>query len=150
MSKFSTPSLRLSALLGTAILSMPTAAFAQTSPADSAYLNDLYGFLQSQDDLAYTMAAEHMGAEYNIWAAQTFCEAFTSGVSPENAFAAYADAAMSEAATQAAAYGMDLSDEVGYEVGYIVGLYGASVMNLGAAHYCPQYQPQVEQLLRSF
>lgn len=145
MSKFFAPSLRLSALLGTAILSMPTAAFAQTFSTDSAYLNDLYGFLQSQNDLAYTMATEYMDADYNIWAAQTFCEAFASGVSPENAFAAYADAAMSEAAIQAATQGIDLP----YEVGFTVGFYGGAVMMLGSAYYCPEYQPQVEQALRS-
>lgn len=141
MLKFRLLGLGLSALLGTAEIAMPTAAVAQTSSADSAYLNDLYSFLQGQDDITYTMATQALGSDYNIWVAQMFCETFAAGVSPENAFAIYNDAALS----QAASYGMGVPDEVAYAVG----LYGGAAMNLGAAHYCPQYQPRVQQALRS-
>ena len=136
MSKF----LALSALLGTAILSVPTAARAQSASDDSAYLNDLYSFLRSQDSLTYQIAAQELGGEYNVWAAQMFCQTLAAGVSPEQAFSAFSNAAMAEAAN----YG-----SVPDEVNYAIGLYGGTVMNLGAAYYCPQYQLRVEQALRS-
>ena len=40
-------------------------------------------------------------------------------------------------------------DIVTEEMAYAVGLYGGTVMNLGASHYCPEYQPDVQQALSS-
>ncbi len=87
------------------------------------------------------MATQAMAPEDSVWAAQTFCQTFSSGVSPADAYSAYTHAAVNQAST----YGEHFTEEVAYAIG----LYGGTVMNLGAAHYCPQYQPQVEQVLRS-
>lgn len=62
-------------------------------------------------------------------------------MSPAEAYSAYTTAAMNHAST----YGEYFTEEAAYAIC----LYGRAVMNLGAAHYCPQYQPQVEQALRS-
>ncbi len=132
---------KLSALIGAIALTLPTAAMAQTTAADSAYLNDLYSFLGTEDEITYSMATQAMAPEDNIWAAQMFCDTFASGVSPTDAYSAYTTAAIS----QASSYGEYFTEDVAYAIG----LYGGAVMNLGSAHYCPQYQPQVEQALRS-
>lgn len=133
---------RLGALLGAVVCSFPSAAIAQTSATDNAYLNDLYSFLQSQDGFTYTMATQSMSAEENVWAAQTFCEAFATGVDPKVAYEAYTTGAIS--------YGQSYYDEESVqELAYAIGLYGGAVMNLGSTHYCPQYNAQVQQALNS-
>jgi len=129
------------ALLGAVVCSLPMAAIAQTNSTDNAYLNDLYSFLQSEDSITYTMATQSMTPEDSVWAAQMFCETFASGVSPSDAYSVYTTAAIG----QGEAYGEYFTEEIAYAVG----LYGGAVMNLGAAHYCPQYQPQVQQALRA-
>ncbi|MEL7521864.1 MAG: hypothetical protein AAGJ80_09655 [Cyanobacteria bacterium J06553_1] len=132
---------KFSALLSAIAIALPTAAIAQTAPVDQQYLDDLYGFLQSQDPMTYAMATQAMSAEQNVWAAQMFCQTFSAGVSPSDAYSAYTTTAIS----QASSYGEDFTEEMAYAVG----LYGGAVMNLGSSHYCPQYQSQVEQALRS-
>ncbi|MEM6449600.1 MAG: hypothetical protein AAF703_04715 [Cyanobacteria bacterium P01_D01_bin.105] len=130
---------KLSALFSAVVCSLPMAAIAQTSSTDSAYLSDLYSFLQSEDNITYTMATQSMTPEDSVWAAQMFCNTFASGVTPEDAYEVYTTAAIG----QGEAYGGAFTEEIAYAVG----LYGGAVMNLGAAYYCPQYQPQVQQAL---
>lgn len=65
-------SFKLPALLGAIACALPTAAIAQTTSADSAYLDDLYSFLQREDTITYTMATQAMAPEDNVWAAQMF------------------------------------------------------------------------------
>ena len=130
---------KLPALLGAITCAIPAAAIAQTTSADGAYLDDLYSFLQREDAITYTMATQAMAPEDNVWAAQMFCQTFSSGVSPAEAYSVYTTAAINQAST----YGEYFTEEAAYAIG----LYGGAVMNLGAAHYCPQYQPQVEQAL---
>ncbi|NJM98187.1 MAG: DUF732 domain-containing protein [Phormidesmis sp. RL_2_1] len=132
---------RVFALLGAITLSSATAALGQTNSTDSEYLSGLYGFLRSQDAITYTLATREMTDEQNIWAAQSFCQAFASGVSPADVYSVFTSAAFSEASNQGTA--------ITEEIAYAIGLYGGSVMTLGATHYCPQYQPQVQQALRS-
>lgn len=132
---------KLGALLGAVVSAMPMAAIAQTNPADSAYLQDLYTFLEREDNTTYTMATQSMTPEDSVWAAQMFCDTFASGVSPADAYAVYTSAAIGQGQT----YGAHFTEEIAYAVG----LYGGAVMNLGSAHYCPQYQPQVQQALRA-
>lgn len=132
---------KFSALLAAALLVLPTAAAAQPTPTDQAYLDDLYRFLQTQDATTYSMATQTMSPEQNIWAAKTFCQTFSAGVSPSDAYAAY----LSRAIGSSALTESRLTDEMAYAVG----LYGGTVMNLGASYYCPQYQLQVEQALQS-
>lgn len=133
------------ALLGTAAVLLPTAfstaVSAQNSPADNDYLNNLYSFLQGQDEITYTMATSVLPAEYSVWAAQMFCQAFSTGAAPGELFEVYSDSALQQAEVQ----GTVLTDELAYSVG----LYGGAVMNIGAAHYCPEYQPQVQQALQA-
>ena len=132
------------ALVGAAAVALPTvmsgSAIAQSSPSDSAYLEDLYSFLQGQDEITYQMATTAMSAEDNVWAAQMFCQSFEMGASPSEMFAVYSSAA----AEEANAHG-GLTDEMAYAVG----LYGGAVMNVGAAHYCPHHQAQVQQALQA-
>lgn len=130
---------KLGALLSAVVCSLPMAAIAQSNSTDSAYLNDLYRFLQSEDSITYTMATQAMTPEDSVWAAQMFCDTFASGVAPADAYSVYTSAALGQGQTR--------SDYFTEEVAYAVGLYGGAVMNLGAAHYCPQYQPQVQQAL---
>jgi len=138
---------KFSALLGAIALSFSAlsvttpAANAQTSNSDSAYLEQLYSFLESEDDITYVMATQSMTAEANVWAAHMFCRTFEAGVNPADAFSVYTSSAISQATSQ----GVNITEEMAYAVG----LYGGAVMNLGSAHYCPQYQPQVEQALQS-
>lgn len=136
---------KLSALLGAIACALPTAAIAQTSSADDAYLNDLYSFLQSEDTIPYTIAyvtaTQFMTPEDSILVAQTFCQTFASGVSPAAAYSVYIDAAISGASS----YGEYFTEDVAYAIG----LYSGAMMDLGAAYYCPEYQPQVEEALRS-
>lgn len=133
--------LKLGALLSAVVCSLPMAAIAQTSSTDNAYISDLYRFLQSEDNITYTMATRSMTPEDSVWAAKMFCDTFASGVSPADAYAVYTSAAIGQGET----YGEQFTEEIAYAVG----LYGGAVMNLGSAHYCPQYQPQVQQALRS-
>lgn len=119
----------------------PAAAQAQISTADNVYLSELYTFLESQDAVTHAMATEAMSPEDSIWAAQMFCRTFDAGVSPADAFSVYTSSAISQATSQ----GVELTEEMAYAVG----LYGGAVMNLGAAHYCPDYQPDVEEALQS-
>ncbi|MEL6491841.1 MAG: hypothetical protein AAFV85_16330 [Cyanobacteria bacterium J06634_6] len=118
-------------------------AFGQASPStDSSYINHLYSFLESTDNLTYVMATESMTERDSIQAAQMFCNTFESGVDPADAFSAYTSTAI----RQATAMGAEMTEEMAYAVG----LYGGAVMNLGTAYYCPEYQSQVEQALQSF
>lgn len=133
--------LKITALVGAIACLLPTVALAQSNNADSAYINDLFSFLKREDAMTYNMASKAMSPEDSVWAARMFCQAFSSGASPANVYSAYTEAAIGEAAT----YGEAFNEEVAYSIG----LYGGAVMNLGSAHYCPQYQPQVEQALRS-
>ena len=132
------------ALLGAAAVLLPTAlstaASAQTD-ADNDYLNNLYSFLQGQDETTYMMATSAMTPAESVWAAQMFCQTFSSGIAPSDVFAVYTSSAIQQAESQ----GVALTDEMAYSVG----LYGGAVMNIGAAHYCPQYQPQVQQALQA-
>ena len=132
------------ALLGATAVLIPaafsTAAAAQTDP-NGDYLNNLFSFLQSQDATTYEMATSAMTPAQNVWAAQMFCQTFSAGIAPSEVFAIYTASAIQEAETR----GVALTDEMAYSVG----LYGGAVMNIGAAHYCPQYQPQVQQALQS-
>lgn len=130
---------KLSALLGAIACILPTAAIAQTTPSDSAYLDDLYSYLEGADSITYTMATQAMSPEDSVWAAQMFCQTFDSGVAPADAYSVYTNAAVGQAST----YGSNFTEEVAYAVG----LYGEAVMNLGSTHYCPQYKAQVEQAL---
>lgn len=140
-----------SALLGAIALSIPATALVATdavaqfsvaqSSSDSVYLNQLYSFLQSEDPITHAMATQAMSPEDSVWAAQMFCRTFAAGVSPADAFSVYTSSAISEATSQ----GVNMTEEMAYAVG----LYGGAVMNLGSAHYCPQYQPAVEQALQS-
>lgn len=143
---------KLSALLsaiiigsGTTLLLLhttPTAAQSNQSATDSAYLTELYSFLESRDAATHTMATQSMSAEDSVWAAQMFCRTFESGVNPADAFIAYTSSAIN----QAVARGANMTEEMAFAVG----LYGGAVMNVGSAYYCPQYQPQVEQTFQSF
>ncbi|MEM6599240.1 MAG: hypothetical protein AAF635_13950 [Cyanobacteria bacterium P01_C01_bin.69] len=157
---------QFSALLGAIALSLPTvaisdttfpaAALAQTSleptalaqsaatqrsAVDNTYLSELYTFLASQDTITHAMATEAMSPEDSVWAAQMFCRTFEAGVSPEDAFSVYTSSAISQATSQ----GVELTEEMAYAVG----LYGGAVMNIGAAHYCSEYQAEVEAALQS-
>jgi len=136
---------KFSALIRAIVLSVPLvapAAIAQTPTANSAYLNQLYSFLRSQDPTTYEMATQSMSEEDSIWAAQMFCRTFEFGVSPVEAFSAYTSSAISSATS----LGANMTEEMAYAVG----LYGGAVMHLGAEHYCPQHQLQVERALQSF
>ena len=138
-----------STLFGALALSVPAAllcvaslpAQAQLSTTDSTYINELFTFLEERDTVTYNMATEAMSPEDSIWAAQMFCQTFESGVSPEDAFSVYTTSAISQATSQ----GVTLTEEMAFAVG----LYGGAVMNLGAAHYCPQHQPSVAQALNA-
>jgi hypothetical protein len=134
--------IKLAALIGAIACMIPTASLAQTTATDSAYLNDLYSFLESEDETTYILATQGISPENNVWAAQMFCETFASGVSPADAYSTYTTATMS----QISSYGGEYLTE---DIAYAIGLYGGVVMNLGTAYYCPQYQPQVQQALRS-
>lgn len=131
---------------GTALLlSHPAPAAAQnnsTAATDSAYLTELYSFLESRDAITHAMATQSMSAEDSVWAAQMFCRTFESGISPTDAFTAYTSSAMNQAIER----GANLTDEMAFAVG----LYGGAVMNVGSAFYCPQHQPQVEQAFQAF
>lgn len=133
--------LKLGALLSAIVCSFPVAAIAQTNSTDSAYLNDLYSFLQSEDTITYTMATQSMSPADSVWAAQMFCDTFSSGVDPADAYAVYTSAAIGQGET----YGAHFTEEIAYAIG----LYGGAVMNLGAAHYCPQHQQKVQQALNA-
>jgi hypothetical protein len=133
--------LKLSAVCFAAACLLPTAVKAQVSSADSAYLDDLFRFLASQDSVTHSLATQAMAPEDSVWAAQMFCQTFDSGVSPADAYSLYTNAALTQ--------GEAMSAEFSEEIAYSVGLYGGAVMNLGAAHYCPQYQQQVQQALSS-
>ncbi|MGC1216269.1 MAG: hypothetical protein WA883_02280 [Phormidesmis sp.] len=116
--------------------------FTVTPSTDSAYLNQLYSLLQRQDAITHAMATQSMSAEDNIRAAQMFCRTFDLGVSPTEAFSIYTTSAIN----QAASLGADITEELAHAVG----VYGGAVMSLGATHYCPQHQSQVQQALESF
>ncbi|MEL6604507.1 MAG: DUF732 domain-containing protein [Cyanobacteria bacterium J06614_10] len=134
-------SVRAIALSSLIALSAPAAASAQTSAADQEYLDSLYSFLQAQDNTAYGLAINEMRDEGNIWIAKTFCQSFERGASPADVYSVYMSAVMNAIGPgSGAAY---------EQATYALGLYSGSVMNLGSAYYCPQYQPQVEQALRS-
>ena len=141
---------KLSALLSTVLLggsaifslAYTTPAIAQSSDStDNAFLTQLYDLLESKDAVTHAMATQSMSAEDSIWAAQMFCRTFESGVSPSDAFTAYTSSAMN----QAAARGANMTEEMAFAVG----LYGGAVMNVGSAHYCPQYHSQVEQAFQA-
>ncbi|MEL7225364.1 MAG: hypothetical protein AAF810_11200 [Cyanobacteria bacterium P01_D01_bin.36] len=142
---FSTLILSGSTLLSASLLTHTAPAIAQDagiSPADSEYLTQLYSFLESRDPITHAMATQSMSEEDSIWAAQMFCRTFESGISPTDAFSAYTSSALE----QAAARGATMTEEMAFAVG----LYGGAVMNIGSAHYCPQYQPEVEQAFQAF
>ena len=132
--------IQLAALLSAFSLVAPTAALAQTEAVDRAFLDSLYGFLQGQDNLAY-IAAGQVGDASNVWLAQGICIDFENGLNPTDGYNIMIDTALSQL--------QGLSDEAYEEASYSMALYGGSMMNLGAAYYCPQYQPAVEQALRS-
>ena len=123
-----------------AISVMAPTASAQSS-ADQNYLNDLYSFLYEQDTLAYNAATQHLGNAVNIQIALDMCQAYRQGVQPADAFSFVTTYAMSEAANR----GANLDGQGSYSLGLYVG----TVMNLGSAYYCPEYQPNVVQALQS-
>ena len=132
---------QLFALLGTFALAAPTAAVAQTEAVDRAFLDSLYSFLQGQDDLAYQVAVSQVGDASNVWLAQGICIDFENGLNPADGYDIMVNAALSQL--------QGLSGEAYEQASYSVALYGGTMMNLGAAYYCPQYQPAVEQALRA-
>lgn len=129
--------LKVLPLLGAMALSTPTAALAQTNANDQNFLNDMYSFLHGQDDLAHELA-NWMGDEMNVYVAQSLCQEFASGRSAQSLYAEFNAGVIST------------MDAATYEqVDYATGLYIGSIMNLGSAYYCPEYQPQVVQALQS-
>ncbi|MEL6492187.1 MAG: hypothetical protein AAFV85_13285 [Cyanobacteria bacterium J06634_6] len=132
--------IQLFSLLGVMALSAPTAATAQITSTDQDFLNSLYSFLQSQDDLAYQTAG-YIGDETNVWLAQGMCMDFRRGLDPAEGYNLLMAAAQNQMHT--------VPQEMQAQASYSVGLYGGSLMNLGAAYYCPDYQPGVEAALRS-
>lgn len=135
--------LQLFSVLGVMALSSPTAAIAQTpiTAADQEFVNSLYSFLYEQNTLAYQVAADYIGAEANVWLAQGICMDFRRGLAPADGY----DLLIASAQSQM----HNVPPEAHEQVYYAVGLYGGSLMNLGAAYYCPEYQPQVEAVLRA-
>lgn len=130
-------------LLSTAALAnLPQETLAQSSPIDGQYLDSLYSFLESSDDLAHEMAITEFSPADHISTAQAFCQVFEMGTTPTEAITAYFYGVIEEAEKQG------LSDSE--EVGYAAGLYGGAVMNIGSAYYCPEFQNQVKQALRDF
>ncbi|MEO1592697.1 MAG: hypothetical protein AAFU71_15590 [Cyanobacteria bacterium J06632_22] len=125
----------------TAAVVLVSGSSAQAQSTDQYFINDLYNFLGSQDAVAYEVASQYLGPEVNVYLAQSFCQAFRDGVSPGDAFSYFTTYSLSEANNR------------GYPVGddeaYVLGLYTGSVMNLGAAYYCPEYQGQVQQALNA-
>lgn len=128
-------------LLGALALAAPTAAVAQTESVDRAFLNSLYSFLQEQDNLAYQVAVSQVGDASNVWLAQGICIDFQNGLSPADGYDMMVNAALSQL--------QGLSGPAYEQASYSVALYGGTMMNLGSAYYCPQYQPAVEQALRA-
>ena len=128
-------------LLGAFALAAPTAAVAQTESVDRAFLNSLYSFLQEQDNLAYQVAVSQVGDDSNVWLAQGICIDFQNGLSPADGYDMMVNAALSQL--------QGLSGPAYEQASYSVALYGGTMMNLGSAYYCPQYQPAVEQALRA-
>ncbi|MEM9151007.1 MAG: DUF732 domain-containing protein [Cyanobacteria bacterium P01_F01_bin.3] len=128
-------------LLGAFALAAPTAAVAQTESVDRAFLNSLYSFLQEQDNLAYQVAVSQVGDASNVWLAQGICIDFQNGLSPADGYDMMVNAALSQL--------QGLSGPAYEQASYSVALYGGTMMNLGSAYYCPQYQPAVEQALRA-
>mgnify|MGYP001793336959 CR=1 FL=1 len=121
----------------------PTAALAQVQidATDRNFLNDLYTFLQGQDEMSYQLAAGIIGDETNVWLAKGVCLDFDRGLSPADGYDLFVTAARSQMHT------IPLEQQA--QAAYSVDLYGGSLMNLGSAYYCPQYQPQVEAALRA-
>ena len=109
--------------------------------SDQDFLNNLYSFLESQNGLAYQVAAGHIGDEANVWLAQGICMELRRGMDPAEGY----NTLVTSAQSQMQSVPTDVYDQASYAVG----LYGGSLMNLGAAYYCPEYQPQVESALRS-
>lgn len=132
---------QLLALLGTFALGAPTAAMAQTETVDRAFLDSLYTFLQEEDNLAYQVAVNQVGDASNVWLAQGICIDFENGLAPADGYDIMVNSALSQL--------QGLSGQAYEQASYAVSLYGGAMMNLGAAYYCPQYQPAVEQALRS-
>ncbi|MEO1394967.1 MAG: hypothetical protein AAFV90_18850 [Cyanobacteria bacterium J06634_5] len=131
---------RLGAFALSVPLSVSTSAIAQTT--EQNYLNDLYSFLQGQDTLAYRTATYYETSnDLNVWMAQSFCQDLANGGNTEAVYTEFMAGAMQAGSlpTQAATERLN----------YSVGLYIGSVMNLGSAYYCPQYQDQVVQALRN-
>lgn len=129
--------------VGVLALSTPVAALAQVQidAADRNFLNDLYVFLQGQDEMAYQVAAGFVGDETNVWLAKGICLDFDRGLSPADGYDMFVAAARSQM--------QNIPQQQYDQAAYSVDLYGGALMNLGAAYYCPQYQPQVEAALRS-
>lgn len=129
--------------VGMLTFSAPMAALAQVQidANDRNFLNDLYNFLQGQDEMAYQVAAGFVGDETNVWLAKGVCLDFDRGLSPADGYELFVAAARSQMHT--------IPQDQQAQAAYSVDLYGGSLMNLGAAYYCPQYQPQVEAALRA-
>jgi hypothetical protein len=117
------------------------AAPAKAQSTHDYYLGDLYDFLAANDQFAYTVAME-IGHETNVMAAQELCIAYSEGLSPTDAYSWITTSIVSEATRYDVAFTNQQT--------YALNLYVGSVMNLGAAYYCPEYQPSVERALSSF
>jgi hypothetical protein len=125
-------------LASTALALGATPASAQST--HDYYLSDLYNFLAANDQFSYAVASE-IGHETNIMAAQELCVAYQEGLSPADAYSWITTSMVSEASRYNVAFSADQT--------YALNLYVGAVMNLGAAYYCPDYQPSVEQALSS-
>lgn len=124
-------------------MAIPTSTrLAQASTTDQNFLKDLYSFLHSQDAIAYHLATEADVQENlipNIAFAQAICFDIANGIEAEENY----NLVMSDISTMAS--GMDqLARE---EILYSASLYFGTVMNLGSAYYCPEYQAEIVQFL---
>ncbi len=130
--------LKVVSLLGAIALFSPTEAIAQPGIDDQNFLSDLYSFLQSEDSLSHELAYA-MGDDMNMMIAQSVCQELSSGRSPQSLYAEF----------NAGVVNSVPDPEIYNQIDYSTGLYIGSIMNLGSAYYCPQYQPRVVQALQS-
>ncbi|MEM9947531.1 MAG: hypothetical protein AAF810_15955 [Cyanobacteria bacterium P01_D01_bin.36] len=117
-------------------LFVPTTAIAQTS-TDQNFESDLYSFLQSQNTLSHYMATgiEQQIGMSNPEIAQSLCYEMAAGHSVQGLHADFLTGVqMMRSSVNPADY---------EELKYAAELYFGSVINLGSAYYCPEYQAEV-------
>jgi len=128
------------AMMSAVALSVPTAAIAQTS-TDQSFEGDLYNFLQSENAIAHYMATnleQQIGLSH-AEIAQGLCYAMEGGESVQKLHADFLTGFQMQADNISAA---DYE-----ELRYSAELYFGTVINLGAAYYCPSYHEGVIQAL---